>query len=84
MQHLFTTREAADGGIAGVDYRIVLSRKVKGGDTAHEEFVVHCKNEEDGSLFWGDYFTDFNNALQEYLNRCKKNGLSALPGGVNL
>lgn len=34
-------------------------------------YVTHCRNDADGSYFWGHYFSDETKAREDFHTRCE-------------
>ncbi len=42
------------------------------GEGNHHRYVTHCRNDNDGSYFWGHYFSDETRAREDFTKRCSR------------
>ena len=42
------------------------------GEGHHHRYVTHCRNDDDGSHFWGHYFKDEDRAREDFAERCQR------------
>jgi uncharacterized protein YcgI (DUF1989 family) len=42
------------------------------GPNKHDRYVTHCRNDNDGSFFWGHYYTDEAIARKDFTDRCAR------------